>query len=554
MNMRDGSTRGLLVAILLLSLPALAYEGSSTVNFNVTGTIEAPSCEVAVEPSNSIDLGTVSSQTFSGHAGASGASVPVKLVFSSCSADASAVTIAFSGTSFDSTHASIYKNFQTGSNGASGVGLQLQSMADQQPLGPGDQYLYTFGDDADIHTFNMVARMFSPYGQVRSGMVGLPPRSMWLTNNVSTGMGMKKLILLLILALCPVYSWAACTGTNYGDVSMTNLPEKILVNAGSYTAGTVLYDSGKITRSQTELLNCEGSTYAVFAWSANNAGALIGDNIYATSVQGIGIRVKVWLNISGEYGDDTDDFSPDSQVHYIGDVNYYLGKPTGLFDSFASTHYTPAYQLQLVATGGAIASKSQLSFSDPVATVSAKDKKGTIAISQLHISGTTSIQLIPMGCIVGSNNLSFSMGSINASEFNTATKVGSARQSLSLSCEPGTNVSMRVAAASASGDNPDNTVMALTAEQNAATGVGVQLNLNGKALPLNTDISLYTSSRATVTNSGADASYSYFTNPDSPGGAAAMQTLALSTNYYRTGSAVTAGTANATGVITFTYN
>lgn len=125
-----------------------------------------------MEPSNSIDLGTVSSQTFSGHAGASGASVPVKLVFSSCSADASAVTIAFSGTSFDSTHASIYKNFQTGSNGASGVGLQLQSMADQQPLGPGDQYLYTFGDDADIHTFNMVARMFSPYGRkVRDGRV-----------------------------------------------------------------------------------------------------------------------------------------------------------------------------------------------------------------------------------------------------------------------------------------------------------------------------------------------------------------------------------------------
>ncbi|MEI6907570.1 type 1 fimbrial protein, partial [Klebsiella pneumoniae] len=108
-------------------------------------------------------------------------------------------------------------------------------------------------------------------------------------------------------------------------------------------------------------------------WSSNNAGALIGDNIYATSVQGIGLRVKVWLNISGEYEGDTDDFSPDSQVHYIGDVNYYLGKPTGLFDYYASTHYTPAYQLQLVATGGAIASNSQLSFSDPVATVSAKD-------------------------------------------------------------------------------------------------------------------------------------------------------------------------------------
>ncbi|QRF12306.1 type 1 fimbrial protein [Klebsiella africana] len=365
---------------------------------------------------------------------------------------------------------------------------------------------------------------------------------------------MKKLILLFMMILVPSYSWAICGGVNYGDVSMTNLPEKILVNAGSYTAGTILYDSGKITRSQTEMTNCEGSIYAVFAWSSNNAGALVGDNIYATSVQGIGIRVKVWLNISGEYDGDTDDFSPDSQVHYIGDVNYYLGKPSGFIDYYASTHYTPAYQLQLVATGGVIASNSTLSFSDPVATVSAKDRQGTVSISRLHISGTTSIQLIPMGCITNSSGLNFAMGSVNASEFNTATKVGSAREYLTLSCEPGTNVSMRVVAAQASGDNPDNTVMALTAETNAATGVGVQLNLKGEALPLNTDISLYTSNRTTVTNSGADASYSYFTNPDSPGGAAAMQTLAFSTNYYKTGSTVTPGTANATGVITFTYN
>ncbi len=543
MNMRDGSTRGLLVAsLLLLSLPALAYEGSSTVNFNVTGTIEAPSCEVAVEPSNSIDLGTVSSQTFSGHAGASGASVPVKLVFSSCSADASAVTIAFSGTSFDSTHASIYKNFQTGSSGASSPLAPATSIS--IPLG-------TMRISIPLIWWHVCIR---PMARRTPASSGLPPRLMWSTNNISTGMSMKKLIFLCMLVLCPLYSWATCSGTNSGDVSMTNLPEKILVNAGSYTAGTVLYDSGKITRAQTAFTNCQGNVYAVFAWSSNNAGALIGDNIYATSVQGIGLRVKVWLNISGEYEGDTDDFSPDSQVHYIGDVNYYLGKPTGLFDYYASTHYTPAYQLQLVATGGAIASNSQLSFSDPVATVSAKDNGGTISISRLHISGTTSIQMIPMGCIVSSNNLSFSMGSINASEFNTATKVGSARQSLTLSCEPGTNVSMRVAAAQASGDNPGNTVMALTAGENVATGVGVQLNMDGEALPLNTDISLYTSSRTTVTNSGADASYSYFTNPDSPGGAAAMQTLALSTNYYRTGSAVTAGTANATGVITFTYN
>ncbi len=73
-------------------------------------------------------------------------------------------------------------------------------------------------------------------------------------------------------------------------------------------------------------------------------------------------------------------------------------------------------------------------------------------------------------------------------------------------------------------------------------------------IPLNTDISLYSSSRTTVTNSGADAGYTIFTNPDSPGGAYALDTLLFSTNYYKTGATVTAGSANAAGVITFTYN
>ncbi len=64
---------------------------------------------------------------------------------------------------------------------------------------------------------------------------------------------MKKLIFLCMLVLCPLYSWATCSGTNSGDVSMTNLPEKILVNAGSYTAGTVLYDSGKLPARKQHL-------------------------------------------------------------------------------------------------------------------------------------------------------------------------------------------------------------------------------------------------------------------------------------------------------------
>lgn len=107
-----------------------------------------------------------------------------------------------------------------------------------------------------------------------------------------------------------------------------------------------------------ELFNCEGSIYVVFVWFLNNVGVLIGDNIYVILVQGIGICVKVWFNISGEYGDDIDDFSFDLQVYYIGDVNYYFGKLIGFFDFFVLIYYILVYQLQLVVIGGVIVSKS----------------------------------------------------------------------------------------------------------------------------------------------------------------------------------------------------
>ncbi|EKH6435695.1 TPA: type 1 fimbrial protein [Klebsiella oxytoca] len=365
---------------------------------------------------------------------------------------------------------------------------------------------------------------------------------------------MNKYFLLLLMLVFPIYGWSCSSGANYGDVTMANLPEQILINAGSYSAGTVLYDSGRITRSNTQVWNCEGKMYARFEWSSANAGALTGDHIYTTSVPGIGLRVKVWLNITGEYDGDTDDFLPDYTEHYIGDSEFYLGRPGGFLDIYATTNYSPAYQLQLVATGGAIASNSSLSIKDPISSVSLKDSTGTMVISQLHISGTTQIKLTPMGCTAGTTALNFPMGSVKTSEFTLSSIAGSAQQTLMLSCEPGTNISMRVTATEAEGDNPNRSVIALTAGENVATGVGVQLSLNGKVIPLNTSFYLSTSSRSVTLNAGAEASYATFTYPNNPGGAAASNSLIFSTNYYKTGAEVTPGTANASGTITFTYN
>jgi type 1 fimbria pilin len=64
----------------------------------------------------------------------------------------------------------------------------------------------------------------------------------------------------------------------------------------------------------------------------------------------------------------------------------------------------------------------------------------------LRVTGTTQIQLEPMGCDVDVTSLLFLMGNVSASEFNKATKVGSAQQNLTLTCEPGTNVTMKVPA------------------------------------------------------------------------------------------------------------
>jgi hypothetical protein len=103
-----------------------------------------------------------------------------------------------------------------------------------------------------------------------------------------------------------------CQRHQYGDVSMTNLPEQILINAGSYSAGLFFMTLGK-SRSQTMVTNCQGNIYAQFAWSSGMPGHLLAME-YIQLGAGIGLRVKVWLNISGEYDGDTDDFNADSQV------------------------------------------------------------------------------------------------------------------------------------------------------------------------------------------------------------------------------------------------
>lgn len=156
---------------LFASTAVWAYDANSTINFNVTGMIEEPSCEVSVKPSDNINLGTVSYQNMTGKPGANSGNTPVYLEFENCSKDTASVTITFGGSYYDDTYSMIYKNAQTDSTGAKGVGLQLFSLKDAKSLGPGDQYTYIFSDEAGGHVFDMIARMYTPYGVITAGKV-----------------------------------------------------------------------------------------------------------------------------------------------------------------------------------------------------------------------------------------------------------------------------------------------------------------------------------------------------------------------------------------------
>ncbi|EPO1790488.1 type 1 fimbrial protein [Cronobacter turicensis] len=361
------------------------------------------------------------------------------------------------------------------------------------------------------------------------------------------------LVFLLFVSLLSTATHAACERRRADDISVSSvhLPEHILVESGNYAQNTVLYDSGYISGSddEVEIHNCNQGYYVGFLYlNAPQTGSTLGMHIYPTNLEGVGVRVFT-LNQAGPYDDET-----------TIDNDWRRGDGS----LFGNNHTLrgSAYRLQLVATGGRIGS-GRLTLPSPLARVDFREREsessnGDIA-SQLNVS-STAVDVKAMGCSADTASLNFIMGNIDAAAFDNSVQVGEAQKAVTLSCEPGTNVTLELQAAAARGvDN--NTVIALSdaGSPNVAAGVGVQLNLklasggydSGKnGLPLATPIPLLTSQRTV----NVDQRYSYFTDPSNPGGAGASETLLFTANYYKTGTEVTPGIANAAGTLTLSYN
>lgn len=358
-------------------------------------------------------------------------------------------------------------------------------------------------------------------------------------------MNMKLYLLMVFTLLVSAAGHAGCKrGGGLFDnkdisTSTISLPENIVITNSDYSAGTVIYSSGWDTGSNDKLTieGC-GRSYVVGYFYPNSpqANAAAGTQIMPTNITGLGVRVTA-MNQAG----------PNDGATAI-DNDWHSGSGSREDHTLRNSQY----MIELVATGGPIAS-GVLQFSSPLAQVDFRESAshgadGDIASNVVLTNSHVTIKA--MGCHADTSQISFNFSSLNVTDFDDKHRAGSAPdQTVNLTCETGTNVSLSVTAVEASGDSADHTVMALTGAGNGdvASGIGVQLGLKMRTydsgihgLTLNQDIVLINSSR--------------YGNQYHSGGAEAQEQLVFNAVYYKTASTVTAGTANATATLTLTYN
>ncbi|WP_312980269.1 type 1 fimbrial protein [Atlantibacter sp.] len=367
---------------------------------------------------------------------------------------------------------------------------------------------------------------------------------------------MKLFFRLLLLFSCvfPVNGWAACHRDVDDRVSVSTivLPTQLLVNSTPYAPGEILYDSGYLAGSESEvaILDCNALYFIGFFYqSAPQTGQATGNYVYPTTVPGIGVRVFTH-NQTGPYD-------------FLRAISNEWVKGYGSTAQSDHTMRGSAYRLQLVTTGGNIAS-GELNLPSPLARVEFREHRDASSqgdiVSQLNVT-STSIDVRALGCTADVASLNFAMGDILVAAFDATGKAGEVQQQVILNCEPGTNVSLAViAAAPAQGDTANNTGIALSnaGSEGVAKGVGVQLNLRGadydsgaNGIPINTPLQLCASHRTVDGEKG----YRYFSGDvHNPDGCQRSVTLNFNANYYRTLPTVTPGRANAAGTLNLTYN
>lgn len=172
-NVTNQICQAIAVGILPLCLftpgKLLAFDASSVVQVQVTGTIIATSCQVDVP--QEVNLGEVSRQDISVPGGNSGTMV-VTLKLSQCSPQLTQATVSFTGSPYtdDPAYANAIYASQT-TDGAKDIGLQLFNIDGKALVNLANGVSYNFPIQADTHTglLSIGARMYTPHGAPTAG-------------------------------------------------------------------------------------------------------------------------------------------------------------------------------------------------------------------------------------------------------------------------------------------------------------------------------------------------------------------------------------------------
>lgn len=232
-------------------------------------------------------------------------------------------------------------------------------------------------------------------------------------------------------------------------------------------------------------------------------GWAVTNNIMATSISGLGIRVSL-PTAEGDI--------------YAGSI--YYPKTSAFFSLPAGS-----WKVEVIKTG-ALGSGSL-----PTGTTLAKmtfidTDNNSRTLLTLNLGAGSSVA--SSTCTLSSTSISVPIGNIAGTKFSKiGSTAGDKSFDIGLKCDKNANINVSMTGTQ-NKDTAEKSVLALTTGGNAQ-GIGVQLLYGGTPLTLGSNLALKTASS---------------------GGA---ETLPFTARYYQTQSTVIAGTANATATLTFTY-
>ena len=321
--------------------------------------------------------------------------------------------------------------------------------------------------------------------------------------------GLRVLLMLAVLvgAFNADKSWATCSAYS----KTLDFPTPLVVQRDAPVGAVIAAVTVKTTITCNGNGNTPGAAWYVYPASTNlDHGASSITNVRRTNIPGIGIR---WSNLN-EFTGTTSIWSRKS----LNDGTGARGiKPTG------GTLFTDTFELiKLSAVTSTVSPSWVLDYS--------YKNLNNVGKGKLYSNTATSRNMQVVACSVRQTAIPINMGAVKITEFSgVGSTVREKPIEIPLDCDANTKVNVTLEGVRHNSGAAGVLALSPSASQVVATGVGLQLLYNNKAVTFGTPIAA-----GVASNDGA-------------------YTVPLVARYYQTANTITEGQANSTATFTMSY-